>query len=195
MRAIKELASRLPAALAVFLLAAALTSVVAAPAAAGDTVSITSLIENMKRYDGQSVTIRGEVIGDLMVRGEYAWITVNDDKYSKKSIEEGGALVGMSNVGIAVWLPAADARQVKMLGGYKTKGAIVSVAGIFNRACKEHGGDTDIHASRITILQNGHPFSHPFKWDELLAIIVLGIAIALLWYWRVVKRRKWAREE
>lgn len=191
----RGLRRRISAALAACILTVALACVLAPCAAAGDTVSITSLIENMKRYDGQRVTIEGEAIGDIMVRGDSAWITVNDDPYSKKSIEEGGELVGMSNVGIGVWLPAADARQIEVLGGYKHRGAKVRLTGVFHRACVKHGGDTDIHAGSLEIVQPGHPFSHAFQWDRLAAFLALCVVIALLWYWRVIKRRKWAKEE
>ncbi len=177
------------------LLAMALTCAAARNAGAADTVSITSLIEDMKKYDNRQVTIEGEAIGDILVRGDNAWITVNDDPYSRRSIEEGGELVGMSNVGIGVWLPADEARKVKVLGGYKNRGAKVRLTGVFHRACAEHGGDTDIHALRLEILRPGHPFKHSFQWDKLGAFLLLCVAIALLWYWRAVKRRKWAKEE
>lgn len=182
-------------ALAVCLLALALVSAAASPARADDPVSITSLIEDMKKYDDQRVTIEGEAVGDIMVRGDNAWITVNDDEYSKKSIEEGGELVGMSNVGIGVWLPAADARQIEVLGGYKHRGAKVRLTGVFHRACAKHGGDTDIHADALKVVKQGYPFSHGFQWDRLAAFLALCVVIALLWYWRVIKRRKWAKEE
>ena len=153
----------------------------AAPAAADDTVSIVKLIDEMKQYDGKQVTIQGEAIGDVMARGTNAWITVNDDRYSKKSIEEGGELVGMSNAGIGVWLPASQARLVKICGGYKSKGTIVNVTGVFNRACHEHGGDTDIHATSLEVVQGGYSFKHAFSWGKLLVLLMLIAAAAGLW--------------
>lgn len=191
----RGLRRRISAALAACILTVALACVLAPCAAAVDTVSITSLIEDMKKYDDQRVTIEGEAVGDIMVRGDNAWITVNDDEYSKKSIEEGGELVGMSNVGIGVWLTASDARQIDVLGGYKNKGAIVRLTGVFHRACAKHGGDTDIHADALKVVRQGYPFSHGFQWDRLAAFLALCVVIALLWYWRVIKRRKWAKEE
>ena len=173
----------------------ALALALASAAEANYAVSITDLIENMKKYNGQQVTIEGEAIGDIMVRGDNAWITVNDDPFSKRSIEEGGKLVGMSNVGIGVWLPAADARQIKVLGGYKNRGAKVMVTGVFHRACAEHGGDTDIHASSLEVVQEGYPFPHRFQWEKLAAFLALCAASALLWHWRLNIRRKWTEEE
>jgi hypothetical protein len=164
-------------------------------ARAEDTVQISSLIENMQKYDGRVVTIQGEAIGDFMVRGVNAWITVNDDAYSKASIEEGGELVGMSNSGIGVWIPEQQGRQIGTFGGWKNKGTIVRVTGVFHRACPEHGGDTDIHADLVEVIQQGHPFSKPFKWAELIAIIILCGVIGVLWNVRRHRLEKAKREE
>jgi hypothetical protein len=168
---------------------------IGAPARAEDTVPITSLIENMQKYDDHVVTIQGEAIGDFMVRGVNAWITVNDDAYSKSSIEEGGELVGMSNAGIGVWVPEQTGRKIGIFGGWKNKGAIVRLTGVFHRACSEHGGDTDIHADSLEVVAPGRPFSKPFKWAELIAIIILCGAIAVLWNVRRGRRAKAKREE
>ena len=182
---------------AVLLLAAAIlcAAALAAPAVADDTVSVVKLVDNMQRYDGKEVTIRGEAIGDIMVRGAHAWITVNDDPFSlNRSIEEGGELIGMSNAGIGVWLQAEGTRDINVLGGYKNKGAMVRVTGTFNRACTEHGGDTDIHATRLVVLKEGHPFEHPFAWGKFLALVVLVLAAAALWAWKRHQERVGLRE-
>lgn len=151
---------------------------------ADGTVEITTLIDNMAKYDGQRVTIQGEAIGDVLLRGSNAWITVNDDRYSKQSIEEGGELVGMSNAGIGVWIPAEETRAIKTLGSYKNKGDIVRVTGVFHRADKQHGGDTDIDAVSLLLIQKGYPFDHSFDWSELLWLLVLAGAAGGLWEWR-----------
>lgn len=164
-------------------------------AAAEPTVSITDLIDNMKKYDGLEVAISGEAIGERMVRRVYAWITVNDDPYSKKSREEGGELVGMSNVGIAVWVDSRDTDAITYYGGYKYRGDRVLVTGTFNRACKEHGGDTDIHARTLEVVREGHPFGHPFQYWKLFAVIILLIAIVLLWNARRGKIKRHVRED
>jgi opacity protein-like surface antigen len=165
------------------LLAAALLITVSAPAlaAAGPVVPITDLVEHMKRFDGKEVTIIGQAIGERMVRGDYAWITLDDDPYSNRSIEEGAALIGMSNVSMSVWVLKPETDLISYYGGYKNKGSRVRVTGVFHRACKEHGGDTDIHASSLEVLHQGHPFGHGFQYWKLLVVIFLSIAIVLLW--------------
>lgn len=158
-----------------------------APASGADEVTTQELIDNMDLYNGQEVIISGEAIGDLLRKGDYGWITVNDDAYSVQSLQEGGDFVGYANYGMSVWAPLGELEDIKVLGGYKNKGDQVKVSGIFNRACSEHGGDTDIHAKSIQILQEGHPISHPFQYDRLLAILILAAMIIFLWE---VRRRR-----
>ncbi|MDD5775078.1 MAG: DNA-binding protein, partial [Candidatus Omnitrophica bacterium] len=47
---------------------------------AAQTVSSEELIARPKDFDGTAVVFRGEVIGDIMIRGGYAWINVHDGK-------------------------------------------------------------------------------------------------------------------
>jgi len=183
---------RLPALL---LLSTLLLLAVAGPLQASDTlnpgerVPIADLILNMKKYDGKVVTIQGQVIGDGMVRGSFAWVTIDDDPFSNKSVEEGGALVGMSNISMSVWVPSADIEPIRFYGGYKHQGDIVRVTGIFHRADPEHGGDTDIQATRFEIVRQGHSIRHSIQYPKLIAVILLCAVIALLWYALKVRRK------
>jgi hypothetical protein len=160
------------------------------PALAQSEVSVGELIANMEQYDGKQVTITGEAIGDILLQGDYGWLTVNDDAYSVKSIEEGGDFAGYSNVGIGVWAPAPELRQVHTLGGYKNKGDQVMVTGIFNRADPQHGGDTDIRATSIEVLAPGRSISHPFQYARLLAVLILAGLIIFLWVDRRGRMRR-----
>jgi len=158
-------------------------------ALAADEVTTEELINNMPAYDGKEVTITGEAIGDVMIRDDSGWVTVNDDIYATRSIEEGGELSGYSNIGIAIWAPKGELDQINILGGYKNKGDRVRVTGTFNRACPEHGGDTDIHATSVEVLESGHPISHPFAWWKLVLVLVLAAAVLALgsvWRKRVI---------
>ena len=65
------------------------------PLPAAGLVDSSILIEHAKSYDYQTVTFEGEVIGDIMVRDDYAWINVSD---------------GSNAIGI--WVPAAAAKTI-----------------------------------------------------------------------------------
>jgi hypothetical protein len=165
-------------------------------AVAAEEVTTEELVNDMPAYDGKEVTITGEAVGDVMLRDGGGWVTVNDDIYATKSIEEGGELSGYTNLGIAVWAPGRELEQIHILGGYKNKGDRVRVTGVFNRACQEHGGDTDIHASVVEVLEPGYPISHPFAWWKLVLVLVLAAAaltLGSIWRKRVISSLSPAR--
>lgn len=120
-------------------------------------VSSSDLINNARQYDGQEVTYQGEAIGDVMVRGKYAWVNLNDTKTA-----------------IGVWMPAELARRITYTGSYKVKGDIIEVVGQFHRACADHGGDLDIHAKSLRIIKKG-TYS-----EELISLLKVKVAIAFL---------------
>ncbi len=95
-------------------------------------VSSSELINKAKEYDGKTVIYEGEVIGDIMSRGEYAWINVNDTKNA-----------------IGIWIDKVFTKDIVYTGSYKSKGDWVEITGVFHRACPEHGGDLDIHGQAL----------------------------------------------
>ncbi|MDI7253376.1 MAG: hypothetical protein QME89_12595, partial [Actinomycetota bacterium] len=139
-------------------------------------VTVQELVERAEEYDGQEVVIEGEAVGDVMIRGEEAWITVNDDPYSRRSLEEGGEFAGLSNCGIGVVLPRKEAEKVKVLGSYKHHGDRVRVRGIFHRADPSHGGDTVIEGRFLEVVEPGYPIKHPFSYGKL----AVGLSLALV---------------
>ena len=48
---------------------------------AGIEVNSSTLVENANLWNGRIVALRGEAIGECMVRGEMAWLHLNDDAY------------------------------------------------------------------------------------------------------------------
>jgi hypothetical protein len=141
--------------------------------------SSTDLVESPKQLDGMEVTFAGEVIGEAMVRGDMAWLHINDDAYYVKNVEEGAQLGGY-NTGMAVWLPADLLDEVDHYGDYRHEGDIVEVEGVFNAACPEHGGDMDIHATSLRLVQTGHEVVDPIRpqkvaWAAALVAVALGL--------------------
>jgi hypothetical protein len=132
-------------------------------------------------WNGKAVTFHGEAIGEVMVRGDYAWIHLNDDAYMVKNVEEGAKLGGY-NSGMAIWIPASLTKVIDTYGDYQHEGSIVEIQGVFNGACKEHGGDTDIHATSLDLLRPGHIVVDPTPpWKALLAVAVAAAAGLLFW--------------
>lgn len=135
-----------------------LVSPVSAKAAAVP-VSSTQLIEEASKLDGKTVSYKGEVIGDIMDRGNYAWINVSD---------------GTNAIGI--YIPAAEAKKIQYVGRYCVVGDTVSLTGTFHRACAEHGGDLDIHTDSITVTAKGYQTENK---PSALLTAAAGIAFLL----------------
>jgi len=122
------------------------------------------LINNAKQYDGKTVNYRGEVIGEVMVRGDYAWLHVNDNI-----------------IAIGIWAPKTMVQDIRYAGDYHKKGDIVEVSGTFHRSCLEHGGDLDIHASEIRKTTPGNLNIQPISRKKVY-IGISSLILVLLFY-------------
>lgn len=182
--------SRMLLAVAALALAVAVTGCRAAgtPEPSPNTPSSTELVESPKEFDGGAVEFAGEAVGEAMTRGDMAWLHLNDDAYYLKNVEEGAHLGGY-NAGMPVWLPAREAEKIEYFGDYKHEGDIVEVYGTFNAACGEHGGDMDIHATSLEVVQTGHVVVDPIHPSKVVWAVGLGL-IALALY---VANRYWDR--
>ncbi|MDD5194856.1 MAG: DNA-binding protein [Candidatus Omnitrophica bacterium] len=139
----------------------------------GQTVTSTELINNAKLYDGKTVSYSGEVIGDVMVRKEYAWVNINDGKNA-----------------IGIWMPKGLADNISYTGSYNANGDYVEISGIFRRSCIEHGGDLDIHASSLTKIRSGSSLHYSLSVKTLNFSFYLSCVILLLCLLRILHLKK-----
>ncbi|MBI4706772.1 MAG: DNA-binding protein [Candidatus Omnitrophica bacterium] len=135
-------------------------------------ISSSELINNAKEYDGKVVTFEGEVIGDVMVRGDFAWVNLSD----------------ISNA-IGIWMPADLARQIAYTGSYKSKGDALEVAGTFHRACPEHGGDLDIHALSLRKTDAGRLIKERVNQSKKVYVFILLGVLGLAWILTLLKHK------
>ena len=106
-------------------------------------VIIRDLIKQSVKYDGQKVILRGEVIGDIMPRGKFAWINIQG-QYNE----------------IGVWIPLDLTKRISYKGNYRFKGDRVEVLGVFKHADEEFGGEFCVRGIDLKILQSGFPSPH-----------------------------------
>jgi len=136
------------------------------------SISSSELINNARLYDGKVITYEGEVIGDIMVRGEYAWVNIND---------------GQNAIGI--WIDKNLTKDIVYTGSYKSRGDWIEVTGIFQRACPEHGGDLDLHAQGIRKIRPGRLVLERRNLAKRNLALVLFGALCLVWILRRLKIR------
>lgn len=167
--------------------------VVTSPALAFESPNNPSsggLVEEPKSWDGKTIRFEGEAVGEAMVRGEFAWLHLNDDAYMYKNVEEGAPLEGY-NTGMPVWVPADLARKVRTFGDYKHEGDVVRVTGTFHAACGEHGGDMDIHARELEVIYPGRLVADPVSpWKLDLAVVLTVGAASAIAFDRSARRRE-----
>ncbi|MGE5653474.1 MAG: hypothetical protein ACM3ZQ_04295 [Bacillota bacterium] len=145
----------------------ALLMVGSVTAATHPRVTADQLIAEAGEYNGRTVVIRGEAFGDIMTRGSMGWVNV---------LSEG--------VGIGIWADTNQLAKIRLLGSYRYRGDIAEVTGIFNRACSQHGGEPDIHALSLDVVEAGSPIARPLQAEKirlaaaLVPITVIGVLSA-----------------
>ncbi|MGB4587849.1 MAG: hypothetical protein WBI17_01280 [Clostridiaceae bacterium] len=127
-------------------------------------VKINDLIEKAMTVDGQTVTITAEAIGERMDRTDGTWVNVND---------------GSNAIGI--WMPTDESRRITVFGSYKEKGDTLEITGIFNRTCKEHGGESDLHLLSMKVMKTGEIVQNKISITKLvITTVLLGTTLLLI---------------
>ncbi len=135
-------------------------------------ISSVELINNAASYDKKEIEYAGEVIGEVMFRGDYAWVNVNDKVNA-----------------IGVWAGKNLIQDITRAGNYKTIGDSVSVRGIFHRSCIEHGGDLDIHAVSLKKIRDGSHIEEIIDIDRRnVSIGLLGVLCLVLILGRLARK-------
>jgi hypothetical protein len=136
--------------------AALLTIAMIVSADAADLVTVNDLINNEFQYDGKTVVIEGEAIGEVLERGEYSWINVSD---------------GSNAIGI--WLDTEKAAEIAHFGDYKHVGDTVRITGMFSRNCPEHSGEVDIHCQTFEIVKRGEYVRETVSQTKIIVCVIL----------------------
>jgi len=162
---------RLCVVLTIMALAALIVVPVSANAEQPPVLSTNELVENSYKWDGETVSFKGEVLQDLMVRTDGTWMNLSDG----------------NNTAMGVFVPK-DVTMPAILRteDYRTVGDVVLITGVFHRVCVQHEGETDIHATSVTIVTPGSTKSNPIHLDRVVLFVALvGLLVLVLWlYYR-----------
>jgi hypothetical protein len=163
-------------------------SLAAAPAVAQVEVSVEDLLADPAAFDGTTITVEGELIGDYGFRpGGSMWTQLNDDSYARAPVVEGGALTG-SNLGIGVRMSSADGERLDPPGGYRVRGPIVRATGIWKYHDPDRGGETYLDATSVETAERGEDLEEGADWWALGGGIALLIISGGVW-WQYVAAR------
>ncbi len=127
-------------------------------------VTTKDLVESSSIYEGRTVILQGEVIGDILPRKTFAWINLRDQFNA-----------------VGVWVPLALTKNISRHGNYRYRGDIVEVKGIFDHADPEFGGEFCIRAAEIKVVEKGFLLFHPLGQVKInIAFSMLGLVLCLL---------------
>lgn len=135
---------------------------------------ISDLAQADAYLDGETVQVTGEVVGDS-IRAEfdegYRWITLQADDGSYAQI--------------AVFMTEDSAGRIDTFGAYGKVGTTLQVRGVFNLACPDHEGLSDLHANHVLVVEAGQVLSREFDYRSFIpgaGLVLLGAVLVLVFY-------------
>lgn len=144
-------------------------------------VSIEEVATADSYMENQTVQVVGEVVGDRIyssdANDDSCWITL-------QSTEQTDSV-------ISVYMTRDAAEAIDTFGAYGKRGTLLQVRGIFNLACRDHHGTSEIHADNVAVVQKGKVEVIPFDIQRLLpGIILLLIGSVLMLLYNILGERQ-----
>ena len=142
--------------------------------------SIADLAGADSYYDKQTVQVTGEVVGETISvtsDADHAWIVLRDSDTGST---------------VTVFVRRSDLRKIDTYGAYGTTGTTLRVRGVFNLACSQHEGESDVHAQVVNVVSAGYEHKDAFNIDDFVPGVValaVGIVLALV-FWRMRERSR-----
>lgn len=142
--------------------------------------SLVELASATSYYDGQTVQITGEAIGDIIhagTDGTHVWLTLASTSPD-------------SDATVVVYLPSSATSIIDTLGEYGKTGTVLQVRGTFHLVCPDHEGVSDIHAENVNVVSPGTSSPDEFSWAALQpGALLLLLAGALLLAFHLLRQR------
>ena len=136
--------------------------------------SIRELVAADASYQGDTVQVTGEVIGDALLAEEdpgMHWITLESTEQN-------------SDRAISVLVDDTALGLIDTFGGYNARGTILQVRGTFYLTCPSHEGILDIHADTVTLVERGHRIEEELKLEPFIpgiALVAVGLVLTLVY--------------
>jgi LPXTG-motif cell wall-anchored protein len=147
-----------------------------APSAFAVEVTAKDLIDNGEQYDGMTVSVVGELIGDYGNRRDgYTWTQLNQDAYAVDPIAEGGPVVG-ANIGIGVRIPTDQLAGVDPPGRSYQRGPIVDATGTWRYHDPQRQGESFLDVGSLEVVRPGRALSEQTDWWSIAVGTILLLA-------------------
>lgn len=158
-------------------------------------VSVEQLLADPASFDGSAngpITVTGEIVGDFQRRGDLVWLQVNGDAYVERPLREGGPAGGNAGIGVRVRADLFDAAGLSRAGGYRFRGPVVQIVGVWHHHDESLGGESYLEASAFTVVERERSLDDEMPAVVLvtgLALLAAGVGVPLL------RRLRSARED
>lgn len=143
-------------------------------------ISLEDLAGADSYYDGQTVQVTGEAVGDAVhaeFGGSTRWVTL------ESLVDPGGSA-------LAVHMTDKQASLIDTFGDYDAVGTTLRVQGVYHLVCSEHEGVSDLHAETVSVVSPGRADVDEFNPVAFVPGLVLLLAgIALVIAFRYVRER------
>lgn len=135
------------------------------------SVTVARLAAADSNLNGSLVSFRGEAVGEAVKSASprYKWVMLQAGSSTVSSVE-----VLMANDQVAL---------IENYGSYKTKGSTLLVTGIYRVADPDQGGELDVVAYTVSVVDPGGPVEEELDWRKLplgIALVVLGLGLTAL---------------
>lgn len=138
--------------------------------------TIAEIAQADSYFDGQTVQVQGEVVGDLIddeLSTEFCWATLQDDEVSPSVV--------------SVYLTREQASVIDTFGEYGKTGTTLQVRGVVHLECSEHQGMSDIHVEEVSAVAVGSVDEQPVDENILRAgflALVVGAVLFAVYHFR-----------
>jgi hypothetical protein len=158
-------------------LMASLFFFIPATAFAAEEVTVADLVEMGAEFAGWEVSVEGELVGDYGFRGDgWMWTQLNGDAYVHQPTREGGTAAG-ANTGIAVRMPHPLGKGLDPPGGYRHRGPVVAVTGIWKHHDPQRQGESYLEVESLTVVAPGHTLTQDVNWwATVTGLLLVGTA-------------------
>ena len=136
--------------------------------------TIADLAQADSYYEGQTVFVQGEVVGDRIndeMQPDNCWVTLQDDDPTNPSV-------------VSVFMTMEQAKNIDTYGSYGVTGTTLQVRGTFHLDCREHQGMSDIHVEEVSALAAGSenkPGMDPKLFGLGIVSVLAGLALLALY--------------